>query len=430
MQYKVSKGAKIRNRYNQVPHLTLDTNGKVTNSQLDTTNSTNPFFVFQVMWQALYSTSSARDIGTIFAARNIVNAKNVTKDPGGNYYASATMADKFTKAYITVGGLKHFGMDSTSEEPKNNLYSGGIGNKDEMRKYILQQARAFVEEFVCIDVDPLPNYGPQSIAQICRFCQLDFGKQVQRLRKHEHTVHGQPDPKYDEGTGKPQETIRKSKPNTEEDMVLEYTKLSLTLGLLRLNHNDAINLGDGGRIMLVNQYLYLLYRNFGCPKYAFGILETICQAKILLSERLAHRLTWNRCVNHRGKVDTNHPNDLDLEHCNKIFKDEAHSFRGVFTEKTVSRVSRSAVCTQNVLLNFDRETNTRTGSGLHSECDLSQDVGLIVNQLTTHQVFDNIPGRSHQSFANVRANPFKQNMEEVRDWIFRSMKKYAAKHFY
>ena len=28
--YKVSKGAKIRNRYNQV-HLTQDTNGKVTN---------------------------------------------------------------------------------------------------------------------------------------------------------------------------------------------------------------------------------------------------------------------------------------------------------------------------------------------------------------------------------------------------------------
>ena len=36
--FKVSKVAKIRNRYNQVPHLTQDTNGKVTNSQLDTTN--------------------------------------------------------------------------------------------------------------------------------------------------------------------------------------------------------------------------------------------------------------------------------------------------------------------------------------------------------------------------------------------------------
>ena len=35
---KVSKGVKIRNRYNQVAHLTQDTNGKVTNSKLDTTN--------------------------------------------------------------------------------------------------------------------------------------------------------------------------------------------------------------------------------------------------------------------------------------------------------------------------------------------------------------------------------------------------------
>ena len=31
---KVSKGAKIRNRYYQVPHLTQDTKGKVTNSQV------------------------------------------------------------------------------------------------------------------------------------------------------------------------------------------------------------------------------------------------------------------------------------------------------------------------------------------------------------------------------------------------------------
>ena len=35
---KVSKGTKIRNIHNWVPHLAQDTNGKVTNSQLDTTN--------------------------------------------------------------------------------------------------------------------------------------------------------------------------------------------------------------------------------------------------------------------------------------------------------------------------------------------------------------------------------------------------------
>ena len=43
---KVSKGAKIRNQYNQVPHLTQDTNGKVTNSQLDTTNESQEVSAF------------------------------------------------------------------------------------------------------------------------------------------------------------------------------------------------------------------------------------------------------------------------------------------------------------------------------------------------------------------------------------------------
>ena len=37
-----SKDAKIRNRYDQVPDLAQDTNGKVTNSQLDTTNESQP----------------------------------------------------------------------------------------------------------------------------------------------------------------------------------------------------------------------------------------------------------------------------------------------------------------------------------------------------------------------------------------------------
>ena len=35
---KLRKRVKIRNRYNQAPHLTQDTNGKVKTSQLDITN--------------------------------------------------------------------------------------------------------------------------------------------------------------------------------------------------------------------------------------------------------------------------------------------------------------------------------------------------------------------------------------------------------
>ena len=45
---KVSKGAKIRNRYNQVLHLIQDTNGKVINSQLYTTKESQEVSPFPV----------------------------------------------------------------------------------------------------------------------------------------------------------------------------------------------------------------------------------------------------------------------------------------------------------------------------------------------------------------------------------------------
>ena len=43
---KVRKRAKIRNRYNQAPHLIQDTNGKVIRSQLDITNESQEISPF------------------------------------------------------------------------------------------------------------------------------------------------------------------------------------------------------------------------------------------------------------------------------------------------------------------------------------------------------------------------------------------------
>ena len=151
-----------------------------------------------------------------------------------------------------------------------------------------------------------------------------------------------------------------------EDYVLNYTIVSLTLGLLKLNHNDAIRMGDGECILRLDKVFYLFYKAFSCTKYAYGILETVLQTSVLLSERLAHRLVWNRTVNNSGEVDSNIPNDLDLEHCSRIFKDAADSYRGVFTEKVVSRVNRSAMKTDTILKNYDSVSHVICPSGKHT----------------------------------------------------------------
>ena len=52
---KVSKGAEIRNRYNQAPRLTKDINRNVTNSQLDTTNESQEESCFTAMVSSLFA---------------------------------------------------------------------------------------------------------------------------------------------------------------------------------------------------------------------------------------------------------------------------------------------------------------------------------------------------------------------------------------
>ena len=56
-----------------------------------------------MIWTLLYSTGSTADIGTLYAARNSINARNVTKDPGDNFYAASALLDKYTKALLVTG---------------------------------------------------------------------------------------------------------------------------------------------------------------------------------------------------------------------------------------------------------------------------------------------------------------------------------------
>ena len=83
---KVSKGAKIRNRYNQVPHLTQDTNGKVTNSQLDTTNESQEVSPFpagdhkaHINRQALFKFTSAAVLLAVFRIHKIPINKDCSR---------------------------------------------------------------------------------------------------------------------------------------------------------------------------------------------------------------------------------------------------------------------------------------------------------------------------------------------------------------
>ncbi|XP_077869167.1 uncharacterized protein LOC144360285, partial [Saccoglossus kowalevskii] len=226
---------------------------------------------------------------------------------------------------------------------------------DEAEKcnYLLSEARKYVDKHIIFQVPTLDDgFGPRSNQLICRFCQRVFVR-PKNLEKHERQ-HQEFISASDESRSVAAHTS--STVQVNNDYVYNYTHSALVLCMFRRNHCDAIHMGDGERVLRLYKYFYLFYKVSNCPKYAYAALELLAQTMCLLTPRLAHRLTWNRFVNLQGKTDSNHPMDLDVEHENKVFKNDITSYRGEITQKTISRVSLSVKATECVVTRYDKDT--------------------------------------------------------------------------
>ncbi len=175
----------------------------------------------------LYSSKSAKSTGTLYAARNTVNARNVSNEPSDNLYASTELLNTFDSAYIACGGVHHFGMASLESAPTRNVYEGDIGNKQQMSQFVLRNARSFVDTYVDIQVPELPKYGPPNNNMRCRHCNKVF-KTSRSFRKHESVVHGQYDPQFSDIRDDPTPAVHEG--TDGNDWIMNYTRICLLLG--------------------------------------------------------------------------------------------------------------------------------------------------------------------------------------------------------
>ncbi|CAB4018406.1 PREDICTED: uncharacterized protein LOC107345372 [Paramuricea clavata] len=361
----------------------------------------------KVIWNHLYNTGSARDAGALYAMRNAIDARNVSNDPHNRYYAASEFLDKVTDAYLINGALEHFGMTAVDGECIRNIHTGVALDEDEKNKFAIKVITDFLDEHVIYSIPELPDTAWLCPDLKCGVCGKAY-KRPSYLKKHEemHDIY---------------ESVRqlpKEKTQGEEDKVRNYTHNLLVMLLLHLNHNDAIKLADGPCVIRIYKYFCLYFKVSNCPKYAFAMLQLQAQVNCLLSRRLAHSLIRNRFVNHQGKVDTNHPMDLEIEHDNKSFKSDCHSYRGVITEKTTNRLGRSTVPSDAVLHNFDDISNVKKPSGKHTFTSTEQDVLTLVDHLIQAKVFSNTPGRAHSAFDDIPNNLLGSiDWENLKTWI-------------
>ena len=185
---------------------------------------------------------------------------------------------KVLHAYLIVGAMEHFGLQSVDGKPTQNTYTGLESDKDTKKNYVQKTVQDFIYSHVITAVSEVKEKESRIVTLQCHIC----GKQYVRkgaLKRHREKVH--------------QETTTELEPTVDkedEDHVYNYTRLLLILLLLLRNHDNAIRLGDGARLIRLYKFFYLYFKVSHCPKYAYGTLELLAQVNHLLSPRMAHYL--------------------------------------------------------------------------------------------------------------------------------------------
>lgn len=111
--------------------------------------------------------------------------------------------------------------------------------------------------------------------------------------------------------------------------------------------------------------------------------------------------------------------------------DEAKTYRGDYTDTTVMRVSQSAPTNDTIAKNFDKQANVKQPSGRHEKhISWAEDVLKLVGQYGDKNLFENIPGRKHGSFAEFSSRVVDLEPDYVRDWLYKTMRKLRRRNNY
>lgn len=115
-----------------------------------------------------------------------------------------------------------------------------------------------------------------------------------------------------------------------------------------------------------------------CPSgrrnYAIESLQTLLQYDYVLSPREAAELIWSCFINVHGRPGKNIPNDLHMEHLNRMCKTAIRGLGSNKTPQCITRIGNSLGTAAPVLEAFDDDNGVPQVSGKHSAPSTEKDL--------------------------------------------------------
>ena len=318
------------------------------------------------------------DCGTLFQLRNLLNRRNVRKDPSDDVNACEDFFMTVTEGHILAAVMQEFGMSSLEDTPSHMLFPEDSYSQDPLqrRDLTVKALEYVVRKLVDISTPRADSPGGS-------------------------TVKG-----------------------TVVDTVQEYARDTLSLGLLYMEFTDAIREGDGSRILRCWRYFLLIFRASHRTNYAIEAFTLLAQEKFIFSPRMALQLKWSRTINTHGRVGKNIPMDLHMEHLNREVKTALHGLGSNVTDNAIQRIGKCIQRTVSILENFDCVNRIPSQSGFHTRRSALTDISKITSQLQTAQVFKEHVGRKHQAFPTFKRNVMDAvNVAKLKQWMSEQFKK-------
>ena len=148
------------------------------------------------------------------------------------------------------------------------------------------------------------------------------------------------------------------------DLMHDYAKYFLSVGLFYLNYEDPIKEGDSCRVLDCWCYLLPLFHNTGRKNYCFEAFNLLCQYQYDLPPLQAEQLNGAALLMFMGyEVETYLLTFLHQEHLNRLLKGMIKNFGANKKDEAIVCSSKALGTLHKMLCQFDKENHIQAPSG-------------------------------------------------------------------
>ncbi|PIL35866.1 hypothetical protein GSI_01526 [Ganoderma sinense ZZ0214-1] len=270
----------------------------------------------------------------------------------------------------------------------------------------------------CEDLDQyaakttFPELQAHARAIVTRYANAQVAQSERQKRENERRAWDG-EHQHDEAHAEAErETPRPAFLPSQGDAVFENAVLFLRDALLLREFNDAIKVGDSGRVVAILKLWTLHFRGCGRTKYAYEMLHLMHNLTHVWSPALRKIVMQNWLVNPTGRPDSWVEVDLMQEHLNFWTKTIYQAHGSNASWEWLAMISPCIDILRRLATQINRDLGARQGSK-HTSPDLERDIAELMRSLAEHSVYTVEPGRTIEDDNGVVPNATSLGLSQL-----------------